>query len=140
MIKTKVCLNCKNDYEESINFCLNCGSVLKSKDKIINCTFEYKCSLDWNNLEKSESNDIRFCSNCEKNVYFAHSQSELNQFASEGKCVAFNPEPINTFPDVPPLMGVIAKPEKMPEFRPTMGMPVYTKKEEKKKPWWKFWK
>lgn len=111
-----------------MNFCLNCGNALKVKDKIINCEFEFKCPLQWESLQKSEDDKIRFCNSCEKNVYFAYSQNELDKLASEGKCVAFNPNPKKEF-EPPPLMGmVMPPPEKPPEYIVTMGMPVYPKK------------
>lgn len=152
---TKICPTCQQHFDESMVFCLNCGSVLKAKDKIINCEFEYKCPLQWSGLQKSENEDIRFCSSCEKNVYFAHSQSELDDLATAGKCVAFNqPNNNDIFNDFPlTTMGVIAPPPDFlppPENIPTMGLPVmperdnikteYDKKEELKKSWWEFWK
>jgi hypothetical protein len=135
---TKVCVTCSQQFDESMMFCLNCGSHLKLKDKIINCDFEYKCPLQWENLPKSDSSNVRFCSSCEKNVYFAHSQNELENLAKAGKCVAFNPTNDKyIFQEVPPLMGMVAPPEPPP----LMGLPVSPKKEKEKKiSRWKFWK
>ena len=142
MQNNKICENCQKEYGDNMNFCLACGNTLKVKDKIINCEFEFKCPLQWESLQKTPTSDIRFCSSCEKIVYFAHSQDELDNLASEGKCVAFNPNPKKEF-EPPPLMGVVMPPpEKPPEILVTMGMPVYPEKYKEivKKPWWKFWK
>jgi hypothetical protein len=137
----KVCTTCSKEFSEEMRFCLNCGSVLKSKDKIINCEFEFKCPLSWENLQKLENNDVRFCSSCEKNVYFAQSQNELDKLANEGKCVAFNPHPQpDVLEEIPRMMGMVVPPEMPPPPPVLMGMPVTPKKEEKKKSRWKFWK
>lgn len=168
MLKMKICPNCNSDFDETMNFCLNCGGVLKNKDKIINCTFEYKCPLDWNSLEKSTNDHIRFCNICEKDVHFADNQSEFNDLAGKGLCVAVKTNETKRealtvsnnkvcqvcnaliTPNTHFCLGcgnVINHP---PDFsRVTMGIPAsppeHFQKEEKttneeKKPWWKIWK
>lgn len=141
---TKICLDCRKEFDENMLFCLECGKPLPNKeeltDKIVNCNFQFQCPLDWNKLKLGESEDIRFCPNCSKNVYFAHTQTEVDNFALEGKCVAFHPYEGITFDDPrhlpPPLMGVIVYPEIMPELAEKSP----EKPKEPEKSWWQFWK
>lgn len=74
------------------------------KNKPINCEFSYQCPLDWDSLQDSENEKVKYCDVCNKNVYFAQNQSELNQFAAERKCIAYQP---------------------VSDERPLMGTPVY---------------
>lgn len=153
-ITIKVCPACRLQFDEKFHFCLQCGGQLKQetkiKDQIMNCDWKFKCPLSWNGLQTSENKDVRFCSSCQKDVHFAYTQSQLNQLASEGKCVAFNPpeeippfipEPKDENPP-PPTMGMIAPPPPPPERPPLMGYPASFPEEEKindKTPWWKIW-
>ena len=51
---------------------------MKNKFEIKNC-FEFVCPLNWDNLEKTDNRNIRFCGNCEKQVY---TEEVLNNFFS----------------------------------------------------------
>ncbi len=56
-------------------------------DKIINCEFEFKCPISWYSLQILETPDVRFCNNCQKNVYSPNSREQFEKLAKEGKCV-----------------------------------------------------
>ena len=137
----RTCPNCRNDCTQAVNFCLHCGAPLTKppspSDKIVNCKFTYKCPLEWQNLTESDNENVRFCSTCEKNVYFAHSQSEVYYFAERGDCIAFHPGEGINFSEYlfkpPPLMGMIAR------NSDSIPPPPETA-EVKKKSWWQFWK
>jgi hypothetical protein len=58
------------------------------KQKVVNCEFVFKCPQQWNLMKRTESDGVRFCGECERNVYFAESAQELDKFSREGKCVA----------------------------------------------------
>lgn len=61
---------------------------MKEKFEIKNC-FEFVCPLKWDNLEKTDNNDIRFCGSCEKQVFKASDLDSFNRLANENKCVAY---------------------------------------------------
>lgn len=97
-------------------------------EKIINCEFEFKCPLHWNDLRPLEDGSVKFCESCQKNVHFARTQDEVNELAAEGKCVAFDVDKkrifrtgqsIEIYPDLPPMMGMIVpnQPEEISEQR-----------------------
>ena len=58
---------------------------MKDKFEIKNC-FEFVCPLKWDNLEKTDNNDIRFCGSCEKQVFKATNKNDLSRLAKENKC------------------------------------------------------
>jgi hypothetical protein len=56
---------------------------------ILNCEFEYKCPLNWDELDSTNSSNIKFCKTCDKAVKLCVEQSEID-FASEtGLCIAY---------------------------------------------------
>ena len=61
---------------------------MKDKFEIKNC-FEFVCPLKWDNLEKTDNNDIRFCGSCEKQVFKASDLDSFSRLANENKCVAY---------------------------------------------------
>ncbi len=71
-----------------------------------NCVLSYKCPNDWNALTETDDSDIRFCEECEKEVYFCHDDDELAKGIRLNRCVAF------------------FKPSEMGELVVTMGMPT----------------
>lgn len=54
----------------------------------ITCKLKFKCPNEWTELDLTPVPGIRFCTDCQSNVYFAATQSEFEQYASQGKCVA----------------------------------------------------
>jgi hypothetical protein len=113
-------------------------------NKIINCEFVFKCPLKWENLEKTQNEDRKYCKSCQKNVYFAHSQSELNELARVGKCAAFSPPEDHSSdgnipePNIPTTMGMVVPPTI--DIPPTVDIPPPIQVTyQKKSPWWKFW-
>jgi hypothetical protein len=43
---------------------------MADKLTIRNCRFAYKCSAKWEDLQETGDEFIRFCDDCEKEVYF----------------------------------------------------------------------
>ena len=56
---------------------------------ISNCRFAYKCAKTWDSLEESKTPDIKFCNDCQRNVYFCHDDSQLVEAIKMNHCVAF---------------------------------------------------
>ena len=61
---------------------------MKSKFEIKNC-FEFVCPLKWDNFQKTDNKNIRFCSTCEKQVFKASDLDSFDTLANENKCVAY---------------------------------------------------
>ena len=75
----------------------------------IDCLFEFKCERHWEELEDIELKDlpqdncfgeIRFCSECKKNVYKVKSKRELDQARQSDYCVAI-PEILAVILEIP---------------------------------------
>lgn len=58
------------------------------KIKIEHCTFAYQCPKSWDQLFKTNVDSVRFCDQCERNVYLSNSSTEALEHASKGECVA----------------------------------------------------
>ncbi|MCI0463238.1 MAG: TIGR02996 domain-containing protein [Gemmataceae bacterium] len=51
-------------------------------------TFAFKCPQRWNNLQLTDDESIRHCSQCDQDVYYCHTTAEARQHAASGHCVA----------------------------------------------------
>ena len=60
------------------------------KRTIRNCkdSFAFVCPREWDQLEKTERESVRFCSSCRKEVYFCSTDEQTIQAAKEGRCIA----------------------------------------------------
>jgi len=54
-----------------------------------NCVLAYKCPNDWAALTETDNEDIRFCNECEREVYFCHDDEDLAKGIRLNRCVAF---------------------------------------------------
>ena len=63
--------------------------------EIKNC-FEFIFPEKWDNLERSDNENVRFCGLCEKQVFKATSKKSFDNFAKQNKCVAYFSEDKNT--------------------------------------------
>jgi hypothetical protein len=57
--------------------------------QIRKCIFAYKCEADWELLEDTNKEKIRFCNACEKEVHFCEDDKELTEAIHANHCVAF---------------------------------------------------
>lgn len=57
-----------------------------SKPRDIRCRFKFICARKWQDLESTESEDVKFCTHCEQSVYMAKTLEDFDQFAEERKC------------------------------------------------------
>ena len=55
-----------------------------------NCTFAYKCTQQWKNLEETYEEGIRFCHDCQKEVHYCEDDQELLESIKLNRCVAFS--------------------------------------------------
>jgi uncharacterized protein (TIGR02996 family) len=52
--------------------------------------FSFKCPKEWGGLAATARHDIKFCTACEKNVYYCASVPEARDRAARGECVALD--------------------------------------------------
>ena len=76
---------------------------------IDNCeyTFEYKCPLEWKNLKKTKDSKVRFCGECDKNVYRCTTNEDIDKHIELNHCIAVNE------PNMP--MGLIMPSNEIPK-------------------------
>jgi len=60
----------------------------KSYIDIRNCTLGFKCSQKWEDLLKRKEKNIKYCHECEKEVYLIETNPELMQAIKFNHCVA----------------------------------------------------
>ena len=71
---------------------------------IENCeyTVEYECPYEWKNLKKIGDSKIRFCNECNKNVYRCKTEKDMDEHIKLNHCIAVNE---------PQVMGMIVEPK-----------------------------
>ncbi len=55
----------------------------------ISCTFEFQCPKQWDALKETSDKSVRFCDQCDHNVYFCTTDEQILKAGSEGKCIAY---------------------------------------------------
>ncbi|MBC8311195.1 MAG: hypothetical protein H8E72_02730 [Candidatus Marinimicrobia bacterium] len=65
---------------------------MSKKIYIENCEyqFEYKCPLEWKNLKKTKDSKVRFCDECNKDVYRCRAKEDLDKHIELNHCIAVN--------------------------------------------------
>lgn len=63
----------------------------------IECTFEFKCDKQWDDLETQVASNIKFCKQCQKDVYLCKTQEELDLARSLGRCISIERVEIRMF-------------------------------------------
>ena len=62
---------------------------IESKEiKIRNCVFGFRCDVNWDVMEETSQDDVRFCNHCEKEVYFITTKASLLESINLNRCVA----------------------------------------------------
>jgi len=60
----------------------------KSYVDIRNCSFGFKCTQKWEDLIKRKEKNIKYCLECEKEVYLIETNTELMHSIKFNHCVA----------------------------------------------------
>ena len=63
----------------------------------IECTFEFKCDKQWDDLETLVATNIKFCQQCQKDVYLCKTQEELDHARSLGRCISIKRVEVRMF-------------------------------------------
>jgi uncharacterized protein (TIGR02996 family) len=105
--------------------------------------FRFQCPKRWEKLTPTESDAVRFCKSCKKNVYHCGSLDEARDHAWQGDCVAIDSRLAREPGDLEDerntegqLMGFINfAPDSLP---PPLNLPLPPEPPPKR--WWQFWK
>lgn len=62
--------------------------------EIINCEVTFKCPKDWEALAATRDDGRRYCTECDRDVFWCRIEAEMSEAASKGKCVAFSSGPV----------------------------------------------
>ena len=57
---------------------------------IRNCTFAYKCNMDFEDLKETDDKKISFCNECQKEVHYCRTDEELADAIRRNKCVSID--------------------------------------------------
>jgi len=65
---------------------------MSKKIYIENCEYsvEYECPLEWKNLKKTKDSKVRFCGECNKEVYRCRTEEDLDKHIDLNHCIAIN--------------------------------------------------
>jgi hypothetical protein len=55
---------------------------------IIHCEFEFKCDLNWKNLNPTGGPMVRYCEQCKKNVLLCLDNEQIDHVWENGLCIA----------------------------------------------------
>ena len=77
-----------------------------SKNIAIKNCFEFVCPENWNNFEKTDDKNVRFCGSCQKQVFKANDKETLKELSKKNTCVAY----FSGEKDTPFLMGETVPP------------------------------
>ncbi|QQD21099.1 hypothetical protein GJQ54_04630 [Oceanospirillaceae bacterium ASx5O] len=80
---------------------------------IRNCPWGFKCDKQWQQLTPTADANVRFCTQCQKEVHWVADRSQLADAVVLNRCVAFN-------------MGQLMGEECFDISETTMGKVVYT--------------
>jgi len=67
---------------------------------IRNCQIKFQCPKTWQSLEGADTDDVKFCGECKKNVHYCHNEQDLMQAMQNDWCVAITlkPQPLDQYP------------------------------------------
>lgn len=55
---------------------------------IRNCAFKFRCEKKWQNLERTDNPEIRYCGTCGEDIHYVHTNKELRKAIEANQCVA----------------------------------------------------
>ena len=89
-------------YQENSEF----SDHLNTADNI-KCRFEFICDRHWDELDSTDSENIRYCNHCSQSIFLAKTVEELDILAREKKCAFFRPDSSKDteYLDIPPFPG-----------------------------------
>ena len=79
---------------------------------IRNCTFAYKCAADWDLLQTTNDDSIRFCNECQREVHYCEDDDELAHCVKLNRCIAIYKEDSAEKGNPKMLLGDVTYPNK----------------------------
>jgi hypothetical protein len=58
--------------------------------RIRNCIYGLKCDQSWDEMTLTKKENVRFCGNCEKEVFFVEKKGQLLKAIQLNRCVAID--------------------------------------------------
>ena len=55
--------------------------------------FGFRCAQNWEAMDETSREDVRFCRECSKDVYFVENTIDLAEAIGLNRCVAIKPAP-----------------------------------------------
>lgn len=88
-------------------------SMFENELTLRNCTFAFKCTGKWNSMGyMTLDGAVRFCLDCQKEVYYCQSDAELVSNIKLNRCVAIHRshKKNKTLDDDPLMVGLVIDP------------------------------
>lgn len=76
---------------------------------IRNCPFAFRCDRKWSALKRTADPDVRFCGDCQREVYRCHTDRELVEAVALNRCVTIQVDEYVRGPEGV-TMGYVAPP------------------------------
>jgi hypothetical protein len=54
----------------------------------IRCRFEFICPQQWSKLQPTETDDVRHCAACNRDVHLALTEADVRRHSEQGRCIA----------------------------------------------------
>jgi uncharacterized protein (TIGR02996 family) len=118
------------------------------RPKIENCdtAFKVRCPKRWENLKVLDEPAVRYCSFCEKNVYYCHTLEDAKGHARREHCVAVRLGVLRYPGDLKPPSDRAEDIGEIEQYTDRVDDGVITgfmtfdgPPPEPPRPWWKFW-
>jgi hypothetical protein len=75
--------------------------------KLRNCEFAFKCTANWHALESTSEPDVKFCHDCNKEVYLVTKPKALMKAIQLNRCVAIESPPSKDDYEVTHMLGEV---------------------------------
>mgnify|MGYP000500512664 FL=1 len=74
--------------------------------------FSFLCPKTWQSLESTNTETIRFCPSCQKNVYWCTTPAEVRAYGAKGLCIAVSSSVTYSSPSFPDqeFFGLVGRP------------------------------
>ena len=87
-----------------------------SDSMIRNCPWGYSCKQKWEDLKPTKQKDVRFCGDCQKEVFSIESRDEFIESIVLNRCISFSEDLLHDrMPDVEvPARRLMGVPRQVP--------------------------
>lgn len=71
----------------------NLSDLIQNRiSKLTQELFAFPCNKDFDSLERTEDTYVRFCGDCQKNVYLTGDEKEIERRRNMGNCISYKPK------------------------------------------------